>query len=189
MTVAAAMLLFAIWISAPGPAIIGPETQFELGLRPEMPPHCRPATKAERWDRNLNPQGKAATYSLAGEYYCESEIFRYGERHSFYDFASRHAGPRIVQSVKKMAYEFSSLEAWAVRIESEDPRLSGYLQNSFEVELARVLGSRKVVRFGSGGSRAAEVAVRVNRVADPELFLEVFVIHENDLGKKLWRAY
>ena len=189
MTIAAAMFLFAIWIAAPGPAIVGPETQFELGLRPEMPPHCRPATKAERWDRDLYPQGKAATYSLEGEFYCETEIFRYGERHSFYNFASRHAGARIEQSVRKMAHEFSALEAWTVRIESDDPRLANYLQNSFEVELARVLGGQKVVRVGRDGSLTAEVAVRVNRVTDPELFLEVFVVHENDLGKKLWRAY
>jgi hypothetical protein len=188
------VLLVAVIVSlgAPGELALSPETAYEAGLLRSEPPPCRELTAGERRARGIDPKGKAATFSINGEWLCERTIFAYGERNSYADFVLEHAGERaaaVARGAAVLAAGDARLreKTWAVEAHAPSPELARRLARTFRHALAGTMGAGRVAAAATPAPDAATVIVDALAVQDPQLLFQVSVRVASDGKEALWR--
>ena len=137
-------------LALPGPIVFSPESIYEAGLTSREPPPCRALTRGERLAKGIDPKGKAATYSIDGEFICEKAIFAYGDRNSYFDFIALHSSHRAQQMAARTAALAASEpllkdRSWIVRARSDaGAPIDRYVSSVYRHALAMAMGPGKV---------------------------------------------
>jgi hypothetical protein len=171
-------------------ALLRPEASYELGFQDEVPKECRPATPDELNTANMGRQGKTSTFNLRGFYVCESSIYEYGDRNSFYTFVADHASQRALEvalKVAKMTEQPANLDAPAgplkinIEVLTDALPVSAHLRSVFELALVQHAPQVKVLRLDSSEPHS-KMRVVVRRMDDASQFIGVSLSKQNSRG-------
>ena len=160
---------------------LSPESRYEQGLQDDVPANCRPANAEELAATNLGRRGKASTFNLRGFYVCDSTIFEYGDRNSFYTFVAENAGLRAAEVALKISQINdqrqkinSASEALSLNIEvlTDVLAVRKHVRAVFETALVQYAPKVRVLRIQSSKPHS-NLKVVVRRVDDAKQFIGV----------------
>ena len=185
-----AVILVMIGLGTTGYIGISPEGLKEAGILSGPQPKCREYTPAEFQALGNKAKGKAATYSMDGEFICERTIFAYGERDSFYDFVANVAPGRIA----KAARSFAQLQktnpdmtaSWAVRVVSEDEPVRIFVADLVRSEFSGFASSGTITNQYADVNSKAVIEIEVVRVQDEDLLLKPVALLQSGERKRRW---
>lgn len=183
-------ILLLLGIGSQGEWLMTPETRYELGLKENRPPPCRPATRAELSKDGLAPVGKASTFNLKGFWVCEARAVRFGDRDTFADYVSQHAVKKAQAIARSLAQEDRAAPSvWTVEVEADDPEVKRYVETIWRTELVQALGSGRVARRG-GDPEVRRLVISVRRVQDASLLFGVYAFDRPKIAGEpaAWRA-
>ena len=187
-----ATLVVLVALALPGVPGVSPESLHEARLSRTKPPPCREPTLDERRERGLTGKGKAATFSIDGEWLCERGIFAYGERSSDVDFVAAHAAraaDRVAVRVADLVRGDARLatQPVAVQVLARDARLTGYVGTVTRQALAGALGGARVLRAAAPTETPAlRLTVLVREAAAADLLFG-YTLAETREGGRSWR--
>ena len=184
------VILVMIGLGTDGHIGISPEGLKEAGLASGPQPRCREYTGAESQALGNKAKGKAATYSMDGQYICERTIFAYGERDSFYDYVASVAPGRIA----KAARSFAQLQRtnpemaadWTVRVLSDDEPVRLYIADLVRTEFSGFVRTGSITNQYADISSKAVIEIEVIRVQDQDLLLKPVALLQSGEFKRRW---
>lgn len=186
----ALVLLVMIGLGTNGYIGVSPEGLKEAGLARGPQPRCREYTAAEYQALGNNAKGKAATYSMDGQYICERTIFAYGERDSFYDFIATVAPGRIAKAARSFAQlqrtNPEMAEDWTVRVLSEDEPVRLYLADLVRTEFSGFVRAGSITNQYADSNSKAVIEIEVVRVQDQDLLLKPVALLQSGELKRRW---
>jgi len=158
-----------------------PETSYELSFQDSVPANCRPANTEELASTNLGSRGKASTFNLRGFYVCDSKIFEFGDRNSFYTFVADN----VAQRATEVALKISQINEQRQKINTAGEPLNinievftdalpvrAHVLAVFEAALVQYAPKVKVLRIHSSQAHS-NLKVVVRRVDDAKQFIGV----------------
>jgi len=186
------MILVMFGLGSPGVAGLSPASLYEAGLMRHAPPPCRELSSGEQRARGLAPKGKAATYSLNGEYLCERQIFDYGDRDSYADFVLRQAGPKAAHTARQVAL-LSEQEnvlkgrIWHVTVTDGLRALDGHLKDVYETALTAALGPGRVARGPCPPTAdCAQLTVQTRLVTEADILFKLTASYVKNGERQTW---
>jgi hypothetical protein len=169
---------------------ISPEGLKEAGLASGPQPRCREYTAAEYQALGNKAKGKAATYSMDGEFICERTIFAYGERDSFYDYITGVAPGRIAKAARNFAIlqrtNADMAVDWSVRVVSEDEPIRLFLANLVRSEFSGFTTSGSITNQYAAADSQAVIEIEVTRVQDQDLLLQPRALLQSGAHVRRW---
>jgi hypothetical protein len=184
------VLLVMIGLGTRGYIGTSPQGLKDSGFLSGRQPSCREYTAAEFSALGNDPKGKAATYSMDGEFVCERRIFEYGERNSFYDFVSEVAPGRVVKAARRLAQlqeDVPDLDTtFVVRIRAADQPVQVYLEHLVRTEFAGYMKKGAVANLPARPESSSVIEVEVSRIQDRDLLLKTAVVVEQGGKIRRW---
>jgi hypothetical protein len=185
-----AVILVMIGLGTNGYIGISPEGLKEAGLASGPQPRCREYTPSEFQALGNKPKGKAATYSMDGEFICERTIFAYGERDSFYDFVASVAPARIVKAARSFALlqktNTDMAADWAIRVISEDEPVRIFVADLVRSEFSGHAATGSITNQYADINSRAVIEIEVVRVQDQDLLLKPVALLQSGERKRRW---
>ncbi len=188
------MLICALVVfgaAAPGNLLLTPQRAYRLGFTSEEPPTCREPNDGEKRARGLEPKGKAATFSINGEYLCERRIFDYGQRDSYVDFVLDTAAGYSLQLARR-AKLLSETEpdlggrTWTVTVKPGAKIPDSKLAFIFRTALSQSLGTGKVNRSSRTTSDDVRIEIVVRPTPDSDILFGAVVKTDTKRGTLTW---
>lgn len=184
------IILVMIGLGTNGYIGISPEGLKEAGIASGPQPKCREYTPAEFQALGNKAKGKAATYSMDGEFICERTIFAYGERDSFYDFVTTVAPGRIAKAARNFAQLQKTIPEmktdWSVRVVSEDEPVRIFVADLVRSEFSGFAVSGSITNQYADVDSEAVIEIEVVRVQDQDLLLKPIALLQNGERKRRW---
>lgn len=184
------IILVMVGLGTRGYIGTSPESLKDAGFLSGRQPSCRDYSAAEFAALGNEPKGKAATYSMDGEYICERRIFEYGERNSFYDFVAEVAPGRVAKAARRLGQlqeENADLDAiFVVRIKTDDEPVRHYLESLVTTEFAGYLKRGGISNLPVRPEATAVIEIAISRIQDRDLLMKTEAVVVKDGAVRRW---
>lgn len=162
-------------------SMLSPESSYEQGFQNNVSEKCRPANTEELNATNIGSRGKASTFNLRGFYVCDSAIYEYGDRNSFYTFVADHANQRATEVALKLSKMIAQRQnskapdepvSISIEVLTDVRPVRTHLLTVFETALVQYAPNVRVLRINNSLPHS-KMLVAVRRIDDEKQFIAV----------------